>query len=361
MSLDGKMEALNNAIREALPHMQQVAQENPNATVLLRTLRFSSGARWVNTDPVKLENFRWADMAADSVPQTGAFAAEFRRRLQREGAKSGDVQISLIWNNYNDLDLHVICPHSDEIYFGDRESGCGGELDVDMNVSPTSEEPVENIYWPPGEAPEGNYEVHVHHYRNHEKRGCQDPTSYKVAVSVGGLVEQFTGRISHGESQLVHRFDLDAQALSGQGGGNTDMGAAMRLLAEQLKMPPMNERSLPPVLVLISDGQPTDDFEQGLAELMQQPWARKAVRIAIAIGQDADPEMLQKFIGHPEFRPLQANNPETLVRYIKWVSTAVLKSASSPASQSAGAGVAGGNVPIPALPNSSPASSMDVW
>ena len=40
-----------------------------------------------------------------------------------------------------------------------------------------------------------------------------------------------------------------------------------------------------------------------------------------------------RFIAHPEIDPLQANNPEALVRHIRWVSTAVLQAASSPASQ----------------------------
>jgi hypothetical protein len=66
---------------------------------------------------------------------------------------------------------------------------------------------------------------------------------------------------------------------------------------------------------------------------MNEPWGKKAVRIAIAVGQDADKDTLQKFINHPELRPLEANNAETLVRYIKWASTAVLKAASSPVSQ----------------------------
>ena len=70
--------------------------------------------------------------------------------------------------------------------------------------------------------------------------------------------------------------------------GETDMGKALSLVAEQLKMPPMSERALPPVLVLISDGQPTDDFDKGLKDLLDQPWGKKAVRIAISIGQDAD-------------------------------------------------------------------------
>ena len=42
--------------------------------------------------------------------------------------------------------------------------------------------------------------------------------------------------------------------------GVTDLGKALKLVADQLRCPPMEERALPPVLVLMSDGQPTDDF-----------------------------------------------------------------------------------------------------
>ncbi len=126
-------------------------------------------------------------------------------------------------------------------------------------------------------------------------------------------------------------------------------------------MPPMTDRALPPVLVLVSDGMPTDDFNGGLAALMEEPWGKKAVRIAIAIGGDADLEVLQKFIGHPELKPLQAANPEALVRHIKWVSTAVLKSASAPASQAPGHTGSGLNVPVPAAPEPAPDTADDVW
>ena len=137
------------------------------------------------------------------------------------------------------------------------------------------------------------------------------------------------------------------------------MGKALKLVAEQLKIPPMTNRALPPVLVLISDGHPTDDFDSGLKALLDLPWGKKAVRVAIAIGEDADHDVLQRFVNHPELKPLQANNPEALVRQIKWVSTAVLKSASSPPSQPAGVATAG-NVPIP-QPVSEPSGADDVW
>lgn len=102
--------------------------------------------------------------------------------------------------------------------------------------------------------------------------------------------------------------------------GVTDMGKAFELLAAQLGIPPMPARALPPVIVLLSDGQPTDDYKKGLDKLKKLPWFRKAVKIAISIGQDADDDVLYEFTGNKEL-VLQANNPTALVKMIKWAST----------------------------------------
>lgn len=144
--------------------------------------------------------------------------------------------------------------------------------------------------------------------------------------------------------------------------GVTDMGKALTLVAEQLRMPPMERKALPPVLMMVSDGQPTDDFGSGLKKLNAEQWAQKAVRLAIAIGRDADVNVLSKFIGHSELQPLQANNSPALVNYIKWASTVAVKAASSPASQPVGGNRGANNnvVPIPAPPGA-PAPGSDVW
>ncbi len=142
-----------------------------------------------------------------------------------------------------------------------------------------------------------------------------------------------------------------------QASGCTAMGAALELVADQLQTPPMEERALPPVLVLISDGQPTDDYDASLEQLMQQPWAQKAVRLAIALGHDADLDVLQQFIGPAPAnqrersgrRPLQASNATALAQYIQWASTAVVGAASMPASRLEAA-EASGNIPLPDLP-----------
>jgi uncharacterized protein YegL len=207
-----KIQTLNQAIREAIPEMQKVADGNPNAEVLVRAVKFATGAQWHISQPTKVNDFRWPDLTAD---------------------------------------------------------------------------------------------------------------------------------------------------------GLTDMGQAMRLVADALKVSAMGEHGLPPVLVLLSDGQPTDDFSGGLKALMAENWARKAVRIAIAIETEtdhADHDVLQKFIGHNELKPLVARNSPTLVKLIKWCSTAVLKSASAPASQPKGTPAGVVNVPVPTPPaTSGPIDPTDVW
>jgi uncharacterized protein YegL len=116
-----------------------------------------------------------------------------------------------------------------------------------------------------------------------------------------------------------------------EAGGLTDMGKAFELVTDQLHMPPMPERALPPVLVLLSDGQPTDQYKKNLEELLSLPWGKKAVKLAIAIGSDADTTVLREFISNNELPVLQANNPEVLTKYIKWAST-IAKQVSSPTS-----------------------------
>ena len=208
MSFDGKIQALNRAVREALPGMVEVAEANPNADVLVRVLAFSNGARWVVSQPTPVADFKWTDLSAD---------------------------------------------------------------------------------------------------------------------------------------------------------GETHLGQALSMVAEALKMPPMTDRGLPPVLALLSDGQPTDDYTSGLRALMDQPWGKKSVRIAIAIGEDADLGVLQKFIGDNERQPLRANNPDALLHYIHWTSTDVLKAASSPASQSNASTGSHVPVPVPVAPGAGPSSALDIW
>lgn len=83
-----------------------------------------------------------------------------------EGALgSGDVQVTLTWDNLADMDLAVVEPGGAEIYFANRFSPSGGQLDVDSNFPCGSNTfQVENIFWPSGQAPSGTYTVYVNQY-----------------------------------------------------------------------------------------------------------------------------------------------------------------------------------------------------
>lgn len=115
--------------------------------------------------------------------------------------------------------------------------------------------------------------------------------------------------------------------------GLTELGKALDLLCAQLTIPPMSERALPPVIVLLSDGVPTDTYKPSLDKLLHLPWGKKAVKIAIAIGRDADRNVLQEFTGNSEY-VLDANNPQALVAMIRWAST-VASQVSQPSSRMA--------------------------
>jgi uncharacterized protein YegL len=179
MAAHGKMQSLNNAIRDALPQMRGVARSHPHAEIFVSVLAFADGARWVTEQPVSITRFQWQDLAAE--------------------------------------------------------------------------------------------------------------------------------------------------------GYATDLEAALRLLASDLG-DIVGTRALPPNLVLISDGRPTDDWRAGLDALFASPWGQRAVRNAVAIGKDADWQVLNRFIDTPGRGPLTANNPEDLVAFIEWVSTVPIALSSEPGS-----------------------------
>ena len=120
---------------------------------------------------------------------------------------TGDVQVTLRWSAPADLDLHVIDPYGDEIWYDHRTANSGGELDVDAKAGCNSllERPVENVFWPYGGAPGGNYQVYVVYYEN---CGSSSPVNYQVTIKQNNQVADIkSGTTSAaGESQPVTSF-----------------------------------------------------------------------------------------------------------------------------------------------------------
>jgi hypothetical protein len=104
---------------------------------------------------------------------------------------TGDVQVSVSWNSAADVDLHVVDPSGEEIYYGNPTATSGGELDLDSNAACGTDGPRnENITWPTGTAPSGTYTVRLDYWANCSAAS----TNYIVTVHVTGHATQtYTG------------------------------------------------------------------------------------------------------------------------------------------------------------------------
>ena len=103
---------------------------------------------------------------------------------------TGDVQVTLSWDANSDVDLHVVDPSGEEIFYANRRAASGGELDLDSNAA-CSIDGVrnENITWPTGRAPVGRYTVRVDYW---DSCGVSR-TNYTVRVNAGGAPQITTG------------------------------------------------------------------------------------------------------------------------------------------------------------------------
>lgn len=126
----------------------------------------------------------------------GDIDAEMRQRLVKAGGRfeNCSIRASLMWNTYDDLDLHVVTPRGEHIYFGNKRARCNGELDVDRNAGGReTREPVENIRWPKGTAHPGKYLVYVQNYAHHE--AVPGDVAFKVELEIDGKVQHFSGKM----------------------------------------------------------------------------------------------------------------------------------------------------------------------
>ena len=103
--------------------------------------------------------------------------------------------------------------------------------------------------------------------------------------------------------------------------GLTSLGLACQELEKKLhKGEYMNSPSgsFAPAIILLSDGGPTDNFNSGLKKLQANNWFKAAIKIAIAIGDDADKNVLKEFTGSSE-SVITVHNIEALKQIIRVV------------------------------------------
>lgn len=148
-----------------------------------------------------------------------------------------------------------------------------------------------------------------------------DEPSYEIAVGVvtfGGD----TARVHHPLTPARDFLWRDMPAA-----GRTPLGQAFtiahELLEDRVQIP---SRSAKPVIVLLSDGLPNDDWEGPLRQLLAAPRASKATRFSVAIGNDLDAEavgVLERFASDGTEGVSRAENAHRIVEFFNWLTMSV--------------------------------------
>ena len=106
--------------------------------------------------------------------------------------------------------------------------------------------------------------------------------------------------------------------------GGTPMGAAFTLVTQLLQdRQVIPSRAYRPTLILVSDGQPTDEWREPLTALLGSERGGKAQRLAMAIGADADESVLKEFLAEPGARVFHAGEARQIRHFFRWVTMSV--------------------------------------
>jgi uncharacterized protein YegL len=113
--------------------------------------------------------------------------------------------------------------------------------------------------------------------------------------------------------------------------GHTPLGEALDLTRSIIEdRAQISSRAYRPAIILVSDGQPTDEsgrptdkWRSSLEQLLSSERASKADRFAMAIGDDADLEVLSAFLADPQARIFHAHEARQIKEFFRWVTMSV--------------------------------------
>lgn len=191
---------------------------------------------------------------------------------------TGDVQVTLRWFSTADLDLAVTDPTGATVSYGSRTSATGGTLDVDSNggCSSTTSSPVENVFWPTGAAPDGEYRITVDYFDTCD--GGEGPQAFELTFLVGGESATVTPAafqpdgagsyevvlaVADGQVTLADRSAAGARILQETGTLNpgeqaTYVGGKGPGFIPESEEPTGEDTEEPQPGDVITDGEPTD-------------------------------------------------------------------------------------------------------
>ena len=84
-SMDGtSIGQVNDAMREVIPDLKDISDENADAKIKLAVMTFDSNVKWITPAPVDLEDFKWSNLDAGGVTALGEACKELNTKLSRD-------------------------------------------------------------------------------------------------------------------------------------------------------------------------------------------------------------------------------------------------------------------------------------
>ena len=133
--------------------------------------------------------------------------------------------------------------------------------------------------------------------------------------------------ITFGDQVQLHQKLMSAGKIQWQdlsAGGSTPLGVALQMAKAMIEDKDIVlSRAYRPTVVLVSDGQPTDDWENPLKGFISDGRSGKCDRMAMAIGAQADETVLGKFIEGTPNGLFYSENAKQMRDFFKFVTMSV--------------------------------------
>lgn len=183
--------------------------------------------------------------------------------------------------------------------------------------------------------------------------GKEDETQSQIHISIITF-----GGVARLQTRPTPASQIEWTELTADGG--TPMGAAIAMaksMVEDRETTP--SRAYRPTVILISDGQPTDDWHKPLTEFVGQGRSAKCDRMAMAIGSDADEAVLSAFIEGTPHKLFHAANASQIHEFFQRVTMSVTVRSRSTSPNDIPAEVVVGPDSASAPPGCPPSSNPD--
>ena len=112
-----------------------------------------------------------------------------------------------------------------------------------------------------------------------------------------------------------------------EAGGLTDIGSALTELNSKLSRQAFLSSmtgSFMPVIIFMTDGYATDNYEKALEEIRKNRWFIHAIKIGFAIGDDPDIKMISSIVGNSE-AVIKTTDLDLFKRLMRFVSVTASK------------------------------------